>query len=99
MHRVITTQRQARDDDLRRALRYQGSRRQCEAHDAVIHLRVERVVIERDAGAAGAALGDAVAEALDEVGMAAAAGVAQRDEEATGWQLVHMPVGVVLPAP
>ena len=47
-------------------------RRQRIAHDAIVDLRVNRALIERDARAAGSAGLDGFAEALDHVGLSRA---------------------------
>jgi hypothetical protein len=68
MHRMIGGKRQAGDDDLR-LFRHQRIRRQRVANDLVVLFDVERAVVEADAGAAGRALLDARAEALDDIGL------------------------------
>ena len=96
VHRVITTERQARDHDLGRGGRDDGVRREGVLHDPVLRLDVQRVLVEHDPGATRAAVGRTRAEALDDVRLAAAGRVAERDEEAAR---VRGTVAVVAAAP
>jgi hypothetical protein len=68
MHRMIAGERQSRDNDLRIFLRRDAVGRQRIADDLVVLFSVEAVLVDANAGAAGRALRDAVAEALDLVG-------------------------------
>ena len=77
---------------LRLALRQRITRRQRVTQDVVVLLRIQRVFIECDAGAAGGLLGHAVADALDDFGLAVAVLVLQRDDEAARGRRVEAEV-------
>jgi hypothetical protein len=92
MHR-IAGERQPRDDDLRTFLRRDAIGRQRIADDLVVLFGVEAVLVDANAGAAGRALRDAVAEPLDLVGMAVTLRVLERDQKTAGRHLVVVIVG------
>jgi hypothetical protein len=96
MHRMIAGERQSRDNDLRIFLRRDAVGRQRIADDLVVLFSVEAVLVDANAGAAGRALRDAVAEALDLVGMAVTLRVLERDQKTAGW---HFIVVIVRAAP
>ena len=81
---MIAGERQSRDDDLRIFLRRDAVGRQRIADDLVVLFSVEAVLVDANAGAAGRALRDAVAEALDLVGMAVTLRVLERDQKTAG---------------
>jgi hypothetical protein len=85
---MVATERQPRNDGLRRIGRHRAGFRQPEADDAVIHLGIERAVIECDAGSSGRALRRSFAEAADDIGLAVAIGVFQGDQEPARRRLV-----------
>ena len=93
---MVAGERQLGNDHLGRPGRRERACRQGVAHDAVVHLRVKRAIVERDAGAAGAALLAGLAEADADVGAAVAVGILQGDQEAARRRRV---VAVVAAAP
>ena len=93
MHRMIAGERQPRDDDLRTFLRRDAIGRQRIADDLVVLFGVEAVLVDANAGAAGRALRDAVAEPLDLVGVAVTLRVLERDQKTAGRHFVVVIVG------
>src|SRR5213594_4260274 len=70
VHRMVAAERQGLHDGIGGAGRRHGPRRQRVAQDLVVRLRVQRPMIQRDAGAAGAAAlyhGALYAEANDKI--------------------------------
>jgi hypothetical protein len=96
VHRMVAGQGQPRNHNLRGAGRRDHARRQGITHDAIVHLRVKRPAVERDACAARTAGRHAVAEANLDVGPSVAIGVLERDQETAGRRRV---ITVVAPAP
>ena len=66
---MIAGERQSRDNHLRIFFRRDATRRQRIADDLVVLFGIEAILVDADAGAAGRALRDTVAESLDPVGM------------------------------
>jgi hypothetical protein len=93
---MVAGERHAGQDRLGLAVRRDLASRQRIAHDPVVHLGIDRIVVDGDPGAASGAVGYALAEALDDVGMPGCAAVLQRQQESTGWRRV---VVIVAPAP
>ena len=93
MHRMIPGERQSRDNDLRIFLRRDAVGRQRIADDLVVLFGVEAVLVDANAGAAGRALRDVVAEALDLVGVAVTLRVLERDQKTAGRDFVVVIIG------
>src|SRR3984893_18124453 len=81
MHRMVAGDRQPGDDHLRRRGRGNRAGGQSVAHDAIVHLGIERTVIKRDAGAAVAAVREAVAKANVDVGVPITLGILKSDQK------------------
>jgi hypothetical protein len=96
MHRVIAGQRQAGDDDFRWRCGHDVAVVEPVADDAIVLLDVEGTAVNADTGAARGTVLDAGTEAADDVGLAVALRVPERDDEAAGRQ--HL-VRVVAAAP
>ena len=85
---MIAGERQSRDNDLRIFLRRDAVGRQRIADDLVVLFGVEAVLVDANAGAAGRALRDVVAEALDLVGVAVTLRVLERNQKTAGRDFV-----------
>jgi hypothetical protein len=72
---MVAGEGQAGNDDLGRPARRNHPCRHSVAHDAIVHLREKRVVVECDARAADAALLAGRAEANVDIGPAVAGGI------------------------
>jgi hypothetical protein len=96
MHWVVAGDGQSRDDHIGRCAWRDRPFRQRIANDAVIHLRVERTLVERNPGAAGTALLAGLAEANVDVGPAIAFRILERHQKSTRRRRV---VAIVYAAP
>jgi hypothetical protein len=96
MHEVVPGHREAGNDLFGLALRHGVAFREGEPEDRVVLLGIQRAVVQRDTRAAGGLLRHAIAEALDDLGLAVSVLVLQRDQEAALGRLV---VAVVEAAP
>ncbi len=89
MHRMIAAERKSGNDDLRRPGRDGHFARQSITHDAVVHLRIEPILVKCDPGTAVAALRIGIAEADVHVSAAVPVDVLQRHQKAAGrWRVV-----------
>ena len=72
---MIAVKGQPRNDDLGWRGWRDRSGRKSVAHDAIVHFRVKRTIVESDAGAPVAAVRDTAAKARDNVGVPVPLGV------------------------
>jgi hypothetical protein len=93
MHRMIASERQAGDDDLRIFRRHYSVGRQRIADDLVVLLGVEAAFVDANAGAAGRALRLTSPEALDPIGVTAVSRMLERDQKSTGRDFVVVIIG------
>src|ERR1700731_1112495 len=96
VHRVIAGEGQPRNNDLGRRGWGKCSSRWRVAHDAIVHFRVERAVVENDACATVAAVHGSVTEARDDVGAPFPLGVLKGEQKPACRRLV---VAVIEAAP
>ena len=92
MHGMVAAQRQAGDDRGRLTLRRDLTVDERIAHDAIIDLGVEPVLVDGDAGAAMAAGRRRFAEALHDIGVPVVMRVLECDQEAAGRRRVVLVV-------
>jgi len=96
MHRVITRQGHPRYDHFRLARGRDGVRVQGVFHDAIVDFRIDRAVVQLDAGTSRRAFLHSITKALDDVCLTRAFRVLQGNQEAPRWGLIIL---VVPPTP